>query len=334
MIRKLAAATALLASACAPVAQQAGKPEAAFAGPRLMTDAFVSFDGTQLALTRWEPEGPPWAVIVAVHGFNDYANAFHFAGPWWAERGVATFAYDQRGYGRSPRRGVWGDAELMAEDLRVITALVRARYPGATVAVVGESMGGSVAIEAFASARPPAADRLVLLAPGVWGWAAQPPPYAAALWIGARVAPGKVLTPPRFITKRVKATDNAEELQVMGRDRLMLWGSRIDAIYGLTRLMHQAWRKMAELRVPTAYLYGHHDKIIPKRPTFQAAALLKPSDRTAYYRNGWHLMLRDRQRERVMLDILAFVRDAAAPWPSGAPPIPTRGRVAARPARG
>jgi alpha-beta hydrolase superfamily lysophospholipase len=328
VIRKLAAATALLASACAPVVQEAGKPHASFAGPRLMTDAFVSFDGTQLALTRWEPEREPWAVIVAVHGFNDYANAFRFAGPYWAERGAATYAYDQRGYGRSPRRGVWGGAELMAEDLRTLTALVRRKHPDAVVAVVGESMGGSVAVEAFASDRPPAAERLVLLAPGVWGWAAQPPHYAAALWIGARVAPGRVLAPPRFITRHVKPTDNREEMERMGRDRLMIWGSRIDAMYGVTGLMHRAWAKMGRLEVPTAYFYGYNDKIIPKRPTFQAAALLKPTDRTAYYRGGWHLLVRDRQRERVMADVLAFIRDPAAPWPSGAPPLPVRGRVA------
>jgi acylglycerol lipase len=327
MIRRLLAASALIVSACAPLAQQAGKPGEAFAGPRLMTDAFVSFDGTQLPLTRWEAEGEPWAVIVALHGFNDYANAFHFAGPYWAERGVTTYAYDQRGFGRSLRRGVWGDAELMAEDLRTLAALARQRHPKVVLAVAGESMGGAVAITAFASHRPPTADRLVLLAPAVWGWAAQPPPYAAALWIGARVAPAAVLEPPRFVTSRVKATDNLEELQAMGRDRLMIWGSRIDAIYGLTGLMHQSWRKTGELEAPTLYLYGYNDQVIPKRPTFQAASRLKPGQRTAYYREGWHLLLRDRQRERVMEDVLAFLRDPRAPLPSGAPTVPRRGRV-------
>ena len=80
-------------------------------------------------------------MIVGLHGMNDYANAFHLAGPWWAAQGVTTYAYDQRGFGRSPQRGVWGGAELMAEDLRTVTALVRQRHPHALIVVAGDQHG-------------------------------------------------------------------------------------------------------------------------------------------------------------------------------------------------
>ena len=175
MTRLLALLTALAClSACAPLVQTAGRPPLGFSGPRLEADRFISFDGTALGLSRWEAKGEPWAVIIGLHGMNDYGNAFWMAGPWWAERGVTTYAYDQRGFGRSPERGVWGGEALMTEDLRTICALARKQHPHAVIAVVGESMGGAVAIDAFASDRPPDADRLVLLAPAVWGWSSQP----------------------------------------------------------------------------------------------------------------------------------------------------------------
>ena len=79
----------------------------------------------------------------------------------------------------------------MTEDLRTFVALVRARFPHATIAVAGESLGGAVAIEAFASDRPPAADRLVLAAPAVWGWSSQPLAYQLALQAAAHLAPGQ-----------------------------------------------------------------------------------------------------------------------------------------------
>ena len=92
-------------AACAPTLQQPGRPGAEFSGPRLEARDFVSFDGTRLGLSRWAPSaGEPWAVIVGVHGMNDYANAFHLAAPYWASQGVATIAYDQRGFGRSKHR--------------------------------------------------------------------------------------------------------------------------------------------------------------------------------------------------------------------------------------
>src|SRR5579864_2917718 len=131
MIRRLVLIVALFVVACAPVVQRPQVPTPGFAGPRLAPDAFISFDGARLGLTQWTPAGRPWAVIVGVHGMNDYANAFHLAGPDWARQGIATYAYDQRGFGRSPERGVWAGHALMTEDLRTIVRLVRARYPGA-----------------------------------------------------------------------------------------------------------------------------------------------------------------------------------------------------------
>jgi alpha-beta hydrolase superfamily lysophospholipase len=327
-MRSLALAFAVLAlAACAPVVQRPQIPAPSFAGPRLEGDRFVSFDGAQLGFSHWDVAGgaEPWAVVVGLHGMDDYANAFHLAGPYWAGRGIATYAYDQRGFGRSPERGVWGGDTLMTEDLRTFVALVRARFPHATIAVVGESLGGAVAIEAFASDRPPAADRLVLAAPAVWGWSSQPLAYRLALQTAAHLAPAKVFTPPGFVTEHISASDNVDELIAMGRDPLMIWGARSDALYGLVGAMQRGWEDIGRIRTPTLYLLGAHDQIIPAKPALQAAARLPAGDRTAYYAKGWHLLLRDKQARNVYDDVAAFIRDPAAPLPSGAPPIPGAG---------
>ena len=317
-------------SACTPLmVQQAGTPTTSFAGPRLEGDAFVSFDGARLGLTRWEAEGPPRAVVVALHGMNDYANAFHLVAPYWAAHGVTTYAIDQRGFGRSPGRGVWGGEELMVEDLRTVTAVARARHPDLPVVVAGESMGGAVAIEAFASARPPAADRLILMSPAVWGWSNQPLPYRTMLWMAAHFTASKVYEPPRWLARRVKPTDNIDELIAMGRDPLMTWGARSDALYGLVQLMEGAWKSTGEIAAPVLYAYGANDQIIPKTASFEAAGRLKPTDRTVYYADGWHLLTRDRQGPVVWNDLLSFILDPNAPLPSDPPPIPDR-RAAAR----
>jgi acylglycerol lipase len=322
-MKRLAVLLLLLAAACAPVTQRPLTPTPDFAGPRLTDDAFISFDGARLGLSHWDvPGGQPWAVIVGVHGMDDYAGAFHLAAPVWVSQGIATWAYDQRGFGRSPERGVWAGDKLMTEDLRTFTALVRARYPHAVIAVVGESLGGAVAIEAFASDRPPDADRLVLLAPAVWGWSSQPLAYRIALAIAAHVAPAKVVTPPGFVTDRISASDNEAELIAMGRDPLLIWGARPDALYGLVDTMQHASDEIGDIRAPTLYLLGAHDEIIPRAPALAAARRLPLGARTAEYAAGWHLLIRDNERQNVIGDIAAFIRDPAAPLPSGAPPIP------------
>lgn len=323
-MKRLALVLLLLAlSACAPrMVQSPLTPGAGFQGAHFETDAVVSFDGARLGLTKWEAAGEPWAVIVAAHGMNDYANAFNLAAPEWAKQGVTTYAYDQRGFGRSPGRGIWAGADLMADDLRTVTALARARHPNALIAVVGESMGGSVATYAFARDNPPAADRLLLLSPGVWGFKSQPLPNKTLLWLAANFTASKVYTPPRWVTDRIYPTDNREELIRMGRDKLMIWGARSDTLYGLVKLMDKASTRVGDDKVPTFYLYGAHDQIIPKNAAFKAAKGLTSSDRSAYYDAGHHLLTRDRQRAVVIADMLAFIRDPLAPLPSGAPPIP------------
>ncbi len=313
---------ALLLGACAPTLQHAGKPDLSFSGPRIDTNDFVSFDGVHLGLTRWDAAGEPWAVIVGVHGMNDYANAYHLAARYWAGEGITTFAYDQRGFGRSPRRGIWASDALRIEDLRTLTALARQKYPHAIIAVAGESLGGAVAIEAFASDRPPAADRLVLLAPAVWGWSTQPVAYGSLLWLAAHLAPGKVFAPPAWLVRQVTPTDNRAEMFIMSYDPLMVWGARSDALYGLVDTMDHAWRDVGDLHGPTFYLYGARDQIIPRNAADSAVARLPHGDRSACYTEGHHLLMRDEHALNVWRDVEAFIRNPAADLPSGSPPLP------------
>jgi len=106
MKRLVVLALAALLSACAQMTvQKPLTPTPSFAGPRLEEGRFVSFDGARLGLTTWTPAGEPWAVIVGVHGMDDYANAFHLAAPYWASQSIATYAYDQRGFGAAPEHG-------------------------------------------------------------------------------------------------------------------------------------------------------------------------------------------------------------------------------------
>ena len=142
--------------------------------------------------------------------------------------------------------------------------------------------------------------------------------------IGTAVG-GRVIEPPRFVTSNLYASDNLAELRRMGRDPQMIFGTRPDTVYGLVTIMDGAPEALRKVRAPVFYLYGAHDEFVPPKPTFKAAAALKPTDRTAYYPDGWHILLRDLNAERVWGDVLAFVRDPSGPLPSGPGPIPRPG---------
>lgn len=322
--RALMALLVVALAACAPTVQQAQRPLSNFAGPHfdVAGERFVSFDGTALGLSAWLPSGgqEPSTAIVALHGMNDYANAFYLAGPWFAERGVAFYAYDARGFGRSPQRGVWGGEQLITEDLRTALAVARRAHPGARIAVLGDSMGAATVMATLGADNPPQVDRVLLVAPGVWGWSTLPDAYAMTLWFSAHTFPWQPVRPTRNMRPRI-STDNREALIRASRDPNMIWSTRIDAVYGLVTLMERATARASNLSGDVLFLFGARDDIIPRRSAEIAARRLPAGARTALYENGYHWLLRDTQREVVYADILAFLEDPDAPLPSEAPPL-------------
>ena len=327
MIRALAMLTSVLTlSACAtPAIQPPRTAPAGFSGPALEAGMLVMDDGARLPLARWAPEaGDPWAVIIALHGMNDSRASFRLAGPWWAEQGIETWAFDQRGFGEAPGRGVWAGEARLTEDVRTAVSIARARHPQAIIAVVGESMGGSVAVAAFGSDRPPVADRVVLLAPGVWGWSAQGTLNSTALWVTARAMGDRSVEPPAWAIRGKAASDNRLELIRNGRDPASILSTRFDALYGLVDLMQSASDRLGAVRGPTLLLYGAHDHVVEKGPMRRALenAGTRPDFRTGYYPEGWHILDRDLQAEAVFRDVAAWLRDTAAPLQSGAGPVP------------
>jgi acylglycerol lipase len=290
--------------------------------PQLVEDALIAEDGARLPMREWLPETTVAATILAVHGFNDYSNAFAGPAAEWAKQGIATFAYDQRGFGAAPDRGRWVGVQRLGEDLVVASQLVARRYPAVPHFILGESMGGAVVIAAMTGTDgipKPVTDGIILSAPAVWGRASMNIFERTALWFGDRIAPGMTLTGSGL---HIQASDNIEMLRALGRDPLVIKGTRVDTIKGLVDLMDKAQAAAPYLRAPTLLLYGAHDELIPPEPMRQFVASLprKGADerRTAYYANGYHMLLRDLEAPVVMHDVESWIADQKAPLPSGA----------------
>ncbi len=317
----VAAAALATLSACAP---QLAPPGPGADAPRLTESAFVTRDGLSLPVRRWLPEGDPLGVILAVHGFNDYSKSFDKVpdapgvGPTMAAEGYAVFAYDQRGFGRAPHTGFWAGDEVLAGDFADFGRVLKAAYPGVPLYAIGVSMGGAVIIAGMTSKAPPPMTAVVLVAPAVWARDTMPLAYRAALWVGAHTVPW---AKPSGRGLGRQASDNIEMLRDVGADPLFIKDTRIDSIYGLTNLMDRALDRVAHIQVPALYVYGANDQIIPKNATvraMQAFAAADAKNRTAYYGDGWHMMLRDLQAETVLTDIAVFLADPSSALPSGA----------------
>ena len=291
-----------MATACAPRIAGQGLENVT---PTIQPDAFVTHDGLRLAVRHWDAE-QPIAIIVALHGMSDYSNAFDMPATWWAAKGITTYAYDQRGFGQSPNRGLWPGADALRGDLADFVEAARAKHPGVPVYVLGESMGGAVVLTALASARPPKVDGVILVAPAVWSRNDMPWSYRAALWTVGHTVPWVTFTGRGL---NIWPSDNIEMLRKLSRDPLFQHETRADAIYGLVNLMDAAYSAPAHLDHPPdiLFLYGAKDQIIPAPPTEAVIKALDGHARVKRYDHGYHMLMRDLEAKKVWSDVLDWI---------------------------
>jgi alpha-beta hydrolase superfamily lysophospholipase len=306
---------AFFLGACAPRIQPPGPGPAT---PALTAETLTMEDGAKLPLRVWRPGSPPRAVILALHGINDYSRAFEAPAAHWAAQGIATYAFDQRGFGATDHRGIWPGEARMIEDLRLAALLVRREQPGVPLYVLGESMGGAIVMAAAADDRPVEADGYILVAPAVWGRETQGPVQSGALWLAAHTMPWMTLTGEGL---NIRPSDNDRMLRQMWHDPLVIKETRVDALWGLTNMMDLAFAAAPEIDRRALVLYGAREDVLPDSAVVAALRRLPPADdggpQVAVYPDGYHMLLRDLSATAVLDDIAAWIADPAAPLPSG-----------------
>lgn len=306
-------------TACAPRVAPDGGIDAATA--RVTDDTLRMPDGARLPLHVWPArrdgdEGPD-AVILGVHGFNDYGMGLDLAASYFAANDITVYAYDQRGFGAAPNRGIWPGERRLTRDFRHAVTLIKARHPNVPVHVLGVSMGGAVVLATAERGRFPDVDGIILSAPAVWARETMPFYQRWALWLGAHTLPWLTLTGEGLDRY---PTDNMIALRRLSLDPKVIKATRIDAMHGLVNLMDRAFNAADSLPAPALVLYGDNDEIVPAAPTRRFWSRLADRDgiRKALYPEGWHMLLRDRQAYTVWRDIRSWMRDPTAPLPSQA----------------
>ncbi len=154
----------------------------------------------------------PEAVVLALHGMNDSRDAWEIPAPDFAAAGIAVYSPDQRGFGGPPDRGCGPARTALVDDAGDMARLLRRRYPGARLILMGESMGAAVLMCLATAPTRPQVDGYVLVAPAVWGRArdecvpARQPVAVRRRWCRA------CRSPARRRSSRCAASDNREAL--------------------------------------------------------------------------------------------------------------------------
>lgn len=281
------------------------RPRVRTQAPALHADHVAAGDGSRLPLARWQPATAPEAVVIGLHSYGDYHAAFARLGPWLAEHGVALLAYDQRGFGASGSRGKWPGALNLIQDLADVVEAVRAELPEAPLVVLGESMGGSVALAGLGSGNVGDVDRLILAAPGVRrGDAPLQQLHDLALRLGALALPWLAVE----LRRGSRPWLVPEEAERLAEDPLILRELSVGTYEGLIELASLASDQPEVELPPTLVLYGELDATINRTAIDELVERLGERGTLRLYPERHHLLLHEQGAEQLFADCRNWLR--------------------------
>ena len=113
----------------------------------------------------WIPVDRPREVLLCIHGLGFSSESFAELGRVLARRGFAVYALDVRGFGEwMNRKQDRVNFEGCLSDVEACLRALRKAYPGVPIFLMGESMGGAIALRAT-SRYPDLVDGLVCSVP-------------------------------------------------------------------------------------------------------------------------------------------------------------------------
>lgn len=116
--------------------------------PGFIQVEITSAEGYRLAGAHY-PGVNPRGVLVFLHGIGSSKEVYGDLMQLLADRGIASYAFDNRGQGASQGTYVtYGWYER--DDLRRIADLAKAQYPGVPLGIWGNSLGGAIALQVLA----------------------------------------------------------------------------------------------------------------------------------------------------------------------------------------
>jgi len=244
-------------------------------------------------------------VVVFIHGIASHGGWFAETAADLDQQGVAVYAPDRRGSGRSGGlRGHLDRYERALDDLDVMVRLVRSEHPGTPVFLAASSWAAKLAV-VYAARRPAPLAGLLLLGPGLVSRVNLSPGRRVRVIAGHLVTPTARLPIP--LTPELY-TANPPYLDFIRADPLRLLEATTRFFWETARLDRQRRRASARLRVPLLVLQGQDDKMMDVPGTRRWFQRLDVEDKTyRAYPGAGHTLDFEPDRTRYLADMLTWL---------------------------
>ena len=266
---------------------------------------FDGFGGVRIVYDVWTPDTPPRAVVVLSHGLGEYARRYDHVAQRFAEAGLATYALDHRGHGRSGgKRVLVKDISEFTGDFDTLVGIATKEHPGVPRIVLGHSMGGGI-VFAYGVEHPDDYDLMVLSGPAVAAQSAVSPLLVLVAKTLGAIAPG---LPLQELDASAISRDPAV-VNAYNTDPLVHHG-KVPA--GIARALLTVGETMpqraAALTAPLLVVHGSEDKLIPEIGSHQLVDAVGSSDvELKVYPGLYHEVFNEPEQAQVLDDVMSWI---------------------------
>ncbi len=265
----------------------------------------------------WIPMEKPSEVLLCVHGLGFSSASYGEFGRTMARRGFAVYAIDVRGFGSwlNQPGGSKLDFEACLNDIESALKVLRKSYPGVPIYLVGESMGGAIAL-AVTSRHQDLVDGLISSVPSSDRYAK----LSSELWVGAHYIENKN-KPVDVGTEVVNRATKNQNLRAKWKseplNRMKLSPKDLKQFDDFMKGNNDAAALID--KVPVLMLAGFRDKLVKPEGTIELFNDISMQDKLLMVvGDGEHLLLEENQLTEQLENMLTvWIKNESKPGSKG-----------------
>jgi alpha-beta hydrolase superfamily lysophospholipase len=274
-------------------------------------ETFSGRGGYRIFMRSWQPARAPRGVVVICHGVNSHGGQYLWAAEQFASAGLAVYAIDLRGRGKSegPRFYV-DDIVDYTQDLGRLVEIAKQREPDLPVFLLGHSAGGVVSCTYALDHQ----DELAGLICESFAFKVPAPDFVLAIIKGlSRIAPKL----PVLKLKNEDFSRDPEAVRALNADPLIAGEVQpAMTVAALVRADERLKPEFPRITLPVLIMHGTADKAtVPNGSQFFFDTAGSKDKTLKLYEGHAHDLLNDTGKEGVLADMQAWI-DARIGSPS------------------
>ena len=266
-----------------------------------LEEYFTSWDGKELYLNSYIPDGDVKGIIIAVHGFGEYGSRYETLASKFCEKEYAFIIYDQRGHGLTEGDKGVIDGAILTKDLEFVLSKVKKIYTSEPLILYGHSMGGNIALRYLCDIKDKTDIKLSIIS-SPWLKVHKNPPLPLISLL--RTILGKNFT---FKTKLNELSHDDKYLKEIGYKKL---GHKVISFGLAEQIMKNGLYVLdhpSDIMVPTLLMSAGEDKVVDTKTIKRLADFNNHNITYINWEGFYHELHNEKQRDLVFNEMIKYI---------------------------